>query len=326
VHIEEYLALSTTWAGLSAPNAGEFETEALIAAARASGINESNIHQLKTTWVSDSNLYRDKSRDRRPYWIGLAATITLSCGVWFGYPQWAQSPDIRTAVGEQRSVTLADGSVVILNTDSEVRVRWTDTERRIELVKGEGQFHVAKNPNRPFLVATADATVRAVGTVFNVRNEQSGTQVAVLEGLVKVSALAPSSVSNLRPTGNKGAGPKVGGAALNNYDLGAGGRVAITPYGIEPDIGPSVESVAAWTQRRLVFRDQRLADVVAEFNRYRVQPLVIDEAELQGLRISGVFDLSDPESLLIYLNSFETVNVTRPDDGTLHLTRNAVKN
>jgi transmembrane sensor len=101
--------------------------------------------------------------------------------------------------------------------------------------------------------------------------------------------------------------------------------VSVTAHGIEPDIGPSVEAVVAWTQRRLVFRDQRLADVVAEFNRYRVQPLVIDDSELGGIRISGVFDLSDPESLLIYLKSFETVTVERPGDGSLHLAHNAVK-
>jgi transmembrane sensor len=163
--------------------------------------------------------------------------------------------------------------------------------------------------------------------VFNVRNEQSGTQVAVLEGRVSVSALAPAPKvkARLGTTAYRGAEPTVAAVEFGSFELDAGGRVVVTDHGIEPDIGPSVEAVAAWTQRRLVFRDKRLADVVAEFNRYRVQPLVIDGAELGGLRISGVFDLSDPESLLIYLKSFETVNVERPDDGSLHLSRSGAR-
>ena len=75
----------------------------------------------------------------------------------------------------------------------------------------------------------------------------------------------------------------------------------------------------AWTERRLVFRDQPLDAVVHEFNRYRMHPLVLDDPGLASLRISGVFDLSDPESLIAYLGTYEAVQVDRRSDGSQHL-------
>jgi transmembrane sensor len=74
-------------------------------------------------------------------------------------------------------------------------------------------------------------------------------------------------------------------------------------------------------ERRLVFRDQPLSAVIDEFNRYRTQPLVLDDPELAGLKISGIFDLSDPESLIAYLGVYETVQVDRRPDGSQHLFR-----
>jgi transmembrane sensor len=111
---------------------------------------------------------------------------------------------------------------------------------------------------------------------------------------------------------------------MPSIELAAGQRAAVAMSRIQPNAGQPMESVAAWTERRLVFRDKPLAEVVAEFNRYRVQRLVVDDAELAALKISGVFDSSDPDSLVAYLKSFETVRVERPHDGTLHLSRRAL--
>ena len=322
VHIEEYLAVSTTWVGLSAPDEGEFSTERLIA--EAQGAERSNVSRLESRDSCDiqPESVNSRPRDRRFHWATIAASLILVCGAWLVYDQMYRLPVYETAVGEQRSVSLSDGSVIVLNTHSEVRVRMTPLERRIDLMRGEAQFHVAKDPNRPFWVSTSDATVRAVGTIFNVRDDRSGTDVAVLEGRVRVSAVPEfaslqgrateaESVKRLRNTE----------AAPVSVDLAAGQRAAVTARGIEREAGPTVEAVAGWTERRLFFRDERLADVVAEFNRYRVRPLIIDDSQLADLKISGVFDASDPESLVSYLKSFETVQVDQPDDGSLHLSR-----
>ena len=87
-----------------------------------------------------------------------------------------------------------------------------------------------------------------------------------------------------------------------------------------PESAPA-ESVAAWTERRLVFREQSLATVVSEFNRYRTRPLVVDDPRLAAFKISGAFDLGDPESLIAYLKTFETVQINRAADGSEHLLR-----
>ena len=323
LHIEEYLAVSTAWVGLSAPNEGEFTIERLVAEAR--GAERSNVLNLETSGISDcaSPIDQPTYRHRRRFgWLPIAASVVLVCGAWLGYDHWYRLPVYKTAIGEQRSVSLTDGSVMVLNTQSEVRVRMTALERRIDLLRGEAQFHVAKNPNRPFWVSTSEATVRAVGTVFNVRDDRSGTDVAVLEGRVNVSAV-PTSSSLHGPATQTAPGrlsPDAKAIPIN-LDLAAGQRAAVTARGIEREAGPTVEAVVGWTERRLVFRDERLADVVAEFNRYRVRPLIIDDAQLAGLKISGVFDASDPESLVSYLKSFETVDVDQPNDGSLHLSR-----
>ena len=322
VHIEEYLAVSTTWGGLSAPDEGEFSTERLIAEAQAA--ERSNVSRLESRNSSDiqSEPVNFQPRDRRLHWATIAASLILVCGAWLGYDHMYRSPVYKTAVGEQRSVSLSDGSVIVLNTHSEVRVRMTPLERRIDLMRGEAQFHVAKNPNRPFWVSTSEATVRAVGTVFNVRNDRLGTDVAVLEGRVEVSAVPEFVSLHERATEAVSAGQlRNTEAAPVSVDLAAGQRAAVTARGIEREVGPTVEAVAGWTERRLVFRDARLADVVAEFNRYRVRPLIIDDSQLADLKVGGVFDASDPESLVSYLKSFETVDVDQPDDGSLHLSR-----
>lgn len=102
-------------------------------------------------------------------------------------------------------------------------------------------------------------------------------------------------------------------------ELAAGQRAAVTARGIERDVGPSIEAVNAWTERRLVFRNKTLAEVVGEFNRYRPQRLVIDDSQLAGLRISGTFDPSDQDSLIAYLWTVEAVKASTPADGSVHL-------
>ncbi len=319
--------MSSVWVGLSVPSEAQFSTESLIAAAREA--HPDNVVRLNTYHPSN---------DRQPRivqvrgfgsgrWLGLAASVALGIGAWLGYAGWLHEPVFKTAIGEQRSVSLPDGSLVFLNTNSEVRTRWTKAERHIDLIKGEARFQVAKNAARPFLVVTSDATVRAVGTIFNVRAERSGTEVAVIEGRVKVSALTGGVAAKNGMHDSsfaRGKSLPMAEPVPPSIELAAGQRAAVALNRIDPDAGPPMESVVAWTERRLVFRDEPLAGVIAEFNRYRVQPLAVDDAQLATLKISGVFDSSDPDSLIEYLKSFETVRVARPHDGSLHLSRSTL--
>jgi transmembrane sensor len=338
-HIEEYLAVSSAWGALDVPNEGDFSSDALIAAARG-GRELDNVVRLVDRLPSQSSglVYGavtpppepPTGREDPPRWVSrravaaLAACLLLGVVVWKGYLGRPSGTVFETAVGEQRSETLRDGSVVFLNTNSTVHVQWLGSERRVELTRGEARFRVAKNVTQPFVVLTSRAAVRVLGTEFNVRADTKSTQVAVMEGQVEVLATnaATSSTPAMDPVGSNvdddSHPTPVSSASIR---LGAGERAAVTNQGIEPNTGPSIESVVAWTDRRLVFRDEPLNSVVSEFNRYRTRPLVLDDPELAALKISGAFDLSDPESLLAYLQTFETVQVRQLGDGSEHLSR-----
>lgn len=304
-HIDAYLSVSRTWDGLKIPAAeGPWSAEALIAAARADGEigNVVRLPVIEAIKGPQAPPYRAPVR-----WpLGVAAGLLMTLMVAWVFQAHPSVDDLKTSVGEQRSVTLADGSVVYLNTNSELEVRWTQAERHIDLKRGEARFQVAKNPARPFVVATREATVKAVGTVFNVRTGEDTTQVAVLEGRVDVHAI--------------GAGAPTEPFA-SELLLAAGERAAVTPSGVQPGVGPPIERVATWTDRRLVFRGEPLSAVVAEFNRYRNEALVVDDAGLAQIRINGVFDLNDPDSLVAYLRGFESVQVKKDANGSEHLTR-----
>jgi transmembrane sensor len=320
-HVEEYLRVSCAWRALGAVNEGCLHTEALVAAARHDHETH-NVVDLQARLVRQSGPPGGAPRTallKRSWWAVPAALI-LAAGLWIGYLSWQLAATFETAIGEQRSITLQDGSVVFLNTNSKVRVRWLPAERRIDLVQGEARFKVAKDAARAFIVTTAKAAVRAVGTVFNVRTDAQRTEVAVLEGQVDVMQIARGYETE-SPAPPRGGGAVAAQPAAPTIRLAAGERAAVTTLGIQTNVGPSLEAVAAWTERRLVFRDQALSAVVSEFNRYRTRPLVLEDPDLGHLKISGVFDLSDPESLIAYLGAYEAVRIDRRPDGSEHLFR-----
>ena len=322
-HVEEYLGVSSAWSLANVDAEGNLAAAALVAAAKAHHETDnvvtlpSRIGRRMPPAVNESG----RPFSRRTWRTVLVASLVCGIVLSVTWLNWHSTMTFQTVVGEQSSFTLQDGSVVFLNTNSMVRVGWLPAERHFELVRGEARFKVARDPSRPFTVATATAAVRALGTVFNVRAEPLSTQVAVLEGQVEVT-VAPSRepVLGASVTANE-VSTAVQSPAMERVRLAAGERAAVTPRGIQTNAGPPIESVLAWTQRRLVFQDQPLDAVIQEFNRYRTHPLVLDDPALAALRISGVFDLNDPESLIAYLGTYETVQVDRRSDGSQHLFR-----
>lgn len=193
----------------------------------------------------------------------------------------------RTDVGERATVTLADGSQAMLNTASELAVEYTRDRRGLRLISGQAWFDVAANPERPFVVTAGAHTVTATGTSFDVRTAPDGLQVAVLEGRVVVGA------ADRTPLGAVTAGQRadVRGASLR---LAAAGPVA-----------------GDWRSGRLQFEAASLADAVAEMNRYRRTPILLDEPGLASLRISGVFEAGEGSGFLDALPLTHPVRVTR---------------
>ncbi len=199
-----------------------------------------------------------------------------------------------TIVGEQRAIELTDGSIIHLNTQSRVRVAFTQESRDVYLSEGQAIFKVKHDAMRPFRVHVGEAVIQAIGTQFDVRRLADRTNVAVIDGLVQIIARPvedsdPAALAHL-PASTR---------------IPAGEEASIVIDGrITPHQTVDAVEVNAWQQRRLIFRKNTLAEIVAEFNRYNRKPqLRVEGAALQARRFSGVFDADDPESLLMYLKS-----------------------
>ncbi|MFO1448645.1 MAG: FecR domain-containing protein [Opitutaceae bacterium] len=264
--------------------------------------------------ILDSNTrspFASDSPRRTSWWPAVLATAAALAIVAFGVrhrfePQGTSyAAAAATEVGTWRNLSLPDGSVIQLNTDSVVDVNFEPTLRRVRLVKGEAHFSVAKDPSRPFVVSAAAIDVRVVGTVFNVRLRPESVDVLVTEGKVRVA-----------PPGN----PDLG-------SVSAGQRVSIA-LGSEtaPEVAPvSVDAVEirqtlAWTTRRLDFDETTLQDIVAEFNRYNRHKLILADPRLKDRRFGGSFPASDHGTFVRMLeDNFGVEAENRPDETRLRL-------
>lgn len=234
-----------------------------------------------------------RRRSRRLIWMsGVAAACASIVVIWlFQAGRIWMNPLYVTAVGEQRSIKLADGSVMILNTGSRAQVVFSERAREVRLLDGEAMFIVEHDATRAFQVHTDAGTVRAVGTQFNVYQRDGITRVSVVEGIVQLS-----------PTHE----PGVPGARLEAGDEAdlAGGYVAKTAH-------PDVERAVAWRTRQLVFRDTPLREIAREFNRYNEVQIRIEGDEVGALSYSGVFDADDALPLTRFIADDPELTVER---------------
>lgn len=183
---------------------------------------------------------------------------------------------VSTVVGEQRTLTLQDGSRVYLNTNSRAVVRFDRQARRVELEKGEALFEVAQNAALPFIVTAGDRQVRALGTAFVVRRDPQQLAVTLVEGKVAVSGNSSQEIATLDP----------------------GQRVTFAS-GQPPRIDrPRLEKITAWQHGQVSLDNTTLADAVSEMNRYNRMQLVIEDPRVAAIRISGVFRAGDSENFV----------------------------
>lgn len=264
---------------------------------------------------------------RRVWWpsgrrYALAASLMIVClSSFFALWLTAGGRGYTTDFGEQRLITLEDGSTVLLNSRSRLSVRLSDSRRHVDLLEGQALFQVARDPNRPFVVRSGVVSVQAVGTSFDVNRRQSGTVITVVEGKVRVESTEPSKVAPA-PAATKsseaasGAGPGVElgsqGNGLAALLLTAGQQVSIDPGGdIERDDAANIQAATSWTRQELAFSDAALATVLEEFQRFSRTPIVLNDASLLDLRINAVFHNTNPDSLLRFISQFEDVEVER---------------
>ena len=277
-HLSAYLEVAAIWnEGPALDPQQKWDADTLIAqAARDPG----NVVTLAPP--TPSSRRTPGSSQTRFLW---AASVAIAC-VGAALLMWStRDPRYATGIGEQRSLTLADGSTVELNSRSKIKIRYSARARDIELLEGQALFRVEKDPTRPFIVGSGATRVRAVGTQFDVYRKSTGTVVTVVEGRVAI----------------------VGGE--QKLSLGAGEQLTATPRALKKAAHPNVVTATAWTQRQLVFDSASLAEVAEEFNRYNERQLVIDETAPYDFHISGVFSSTEPASLIRFLRERPGVRV-----------------
>lgn len=255
--------------------------------------------------VPDPAPEEEKRPDDQRHWIGrrglfagLAAAASIGVVATVALRLLGTVDHYRTAIGETRTVRLADGSLVHLNTDSSVEVALRDDVRSIKLLKGEARFDVAHDGRRPFIVNAEGTLVRAVGTMFNVRLRAEVTELTVIEGIVAV---------------------RNGGSAVRRIESGRSaavrsGSIAVT-Y-LEP---AKIKRRIAWQQGMVEFDGDTLAQAVEEFNRYRATPLVIGDPAIASLRVGGAFRLDRSQDFVDALESGFDVRAVPGDDNSIIL-------
>lgn len=291
---------------------------------RASPANARALQQLSKLW-SEMDVLRELSsvipepppqsrpgaapRAWRPAVAAALVLAALSAGMVL-LQRWhtrdstiagAQAPasDFTTAVGEQRKVPLPDGSVLAINTASQVQVVSLGRDsRELRLVRGEAHFTVAHDATRPFRVTAAGHVVQALGTAFDVRLlPGGGLEVIVTEGRVKLLS---------------GSGT-VGDLLKDQY-------MRIDADGTSKTGRLDDDAVAArlsWRNGMLVFDGQTLEEALAEFSRYTEARLVVTDPRLRGLRIGGYFAAGDTAALRDALKANFGIDSRRGPDGAI---------
>lgn len=187
---------------------------------------------------------------------------------------------LTTRTGEEKQIVLADGSRVLLNTATRLRERLTPQLRWIDLEQGEAVFLVRHDAQWPFVVVAGRTSTRDLGTAFDVFHLAGRTDVSVLKGRVQVDASSATS-------------------ARQQVILSAGQAAAYTKAGGLGSVrAADLSRIAAWQRHRVEFHDDTLATAVADFNRYITTPIVIGDASLAGLRVSGVFRCGDSSAFI----------------------------
>ena len=236
--------------------------------------------------------------------------------LWFSS---SQPTRLATAIGESQNYELSDGSVLTLNTNSEVAINYQEGVREINLLRGEAHFDVAKNPDRPFVVYAGDGLVWAVGTAFNVRVNPTGVDVLVTEGRVKVYAdiSKQQTLPALIPVANQPDKQQPPQEAV----LGAGQTLQYSQHinTVTPLAQDQVEKKTAWQRGALVFKGETLEQAVSEIARYTHKQLVIIDPEIKTRRVGGHYQTADVEALLTTLAQGFSIEVKYIDKDIIHL-------
>lgn len=261
--------------------------------------------------LEDHALRKNASRRLRQ-WALAASLVLMAGGAWLltdlvgrvGQPDATVASTVfyqqhETAIGEQSTVRLPDDSEIIINTNTDIEVDYTDSARNIFLSRGEAFFNVSHNPARPFRVYAGKRMVEAVGTSFTVQHTQpNNVQVVVKEGKVNFLRLADTMAANTLPANVESVLYR-----NENIPLVAGELAeAITDQGnsVEKKLIQNLEIQAklAWTQGMLLFQSDSLENVLREMSRYTTTHIEAAD-DIKDIKVSGFFEAGDVDDLLV---------------------------
>ena len=291
-HLRAFIEIASLWGHSGALDRQSLSTvEELVASAR----EEANIVRLSRKPSAEPEV----NGHRRRLWLAAAAAASVIVGLLITWSMLPAGRIYSTEVGERRSLRLADGSMVTLNSRSRARIMFDDSTRAIDLLEGEALFRVAREASRPFVVRAQGTFIRAIGTEFDVDEKDRGTVVTVVDGRVVVSrenSQPQRDSSEARPAGQA----TVFVSSGERIDTAQGANPAPTRI--------NARSATAWTQGKIILQSATLAEVVESFNRYSQRRLVATERGRAPFRLSGVFS-TDPDFLIRYLRERADIEV-----------------
>ena len=260
--------------------------------------------------------------------LGLAASLVVAVvGIWVGTELYQATDSEQavtasethlheTAIGEQAAIELPDSTQVTLNTNTLIRVSYTEERRLVTLERGEINVHVSHDPSRRFSVIANDRVVQAVGTEFNVKiTSDQRIELLVTDGIVIVGILEgtasednPDSPSILPPSA-------VSVSAGQEIVLASSEEELRT---VEPE---EIEVKLSWTDGNLIFRGESLEEAINEISRYTSVEFRFLDDESRRVRVAGLFQTGDVDGLLSALRENFSISYERMDDGTILLSR-----
>lgn len=210
-----------------------------------------------------------------------------------------------TAIGEQKTVLLPDGTEVVLNTDSALRVAYARDARVLNLLRGELHVDVAEDPARPLSVIAGNKIVQALGTEFSVQiTDEQHVEVLVTEGKVVVG-VQPARIRSVEEEtpGSVFVPPVLAQTNSNTVDAGEALVLGVPDEIVTPVTADQIEVELSWKEGRLIFRSEPLAEALAEVERYTTVEFVLLDDELKSETLSGRFRAGDVDTLLALLEA-----------------------
>lgn len=321
-------AVAQQWfARLLAPDCGDAQRAAFERWRAADPAHDAAYRNVEDVWQRSAGLGEDPAiaaalqealRPARPRRFGsagrpalaAAASLTflaIAVSLWVLRPAEVPVQRYVTALGEQRTVVLEDGSRMVLDTDTAVLARFARRERSLTLQRGQADFAVRPDARRPFVVHAAGASVTATGTRFQVRVDEGGGSVALLEGEVVVAARPGTSAQRA----------SIVLAPNERIEIGADGALA----GKHVLPGDQLAVIQSWTEGNLVVNAWSLEALVAEMNRYSDTKLRLGDPALRDIPISGVFKAGDQQSFALALEYGWSIRAEQRANGEIVLSR-----